>query len=153
MFGFAQLVNKLQPGRAMRQLLLLLVSGAAGLTIPTLVHAQLPPPPGGPWPTYNYERAYRHFQNSPYAYRSFSSLGTGSAGQTWTPFGVQGYYIDPRYENQRITPHGYERYTAIPGYGGYTATPFGYTSYYIPGYGYQYYSPLPPRSIVPQPQR
>lgn len=136
----------------MRRLFLWLVSGAVGLAAVTLAAAQppLPPPPGGPFPTYNYERAYRHFQNSPYSYRSFSSLGTGSAGQTWTPFGVQGYYFDPGYENQRITPRGYERYTTVPGYGGYTATPFGYSSYYTPGYGYQYYSPLPPRYVVPQ---
>ena len=96
------------------------------------------------FPSYNYERAYRHFLNSPYSYRTFSSLGTGSAGQAWTPFGVQGYYVDPSYEHQRVTPYGFERYTTFPGYGGYTATPFSYSSYYTPGYGYQLYAPRPP---------
>jgi hypothetical protein len=102
------------------------------------------PPPGGTFPSYNYERAYRHFLNSPYSYRTFSSLGTASAGQAWTPFGVQGYYVDPSYEHQRMTPFGFERYTAVPGYGGYTVSPFGYRSYYVPGYGYQVFAPPPP---------
>ena len=41
-----------------------------------------PQPPGGMFPSYNYERAYRHFLNSPYSYRTFSSLGTVSVTES-----------------------------------------------------------------------
>ena len=127
----------------MRQFSLVILGVAVGCGTPAVASAQ-PPPPGGTFPSYNYGRAYRHFLNSPYSYRSFSSLGAGSAGQTWTPFGVQGYYVDPGYEHQRITPYGYERHTTVPGYGGYAASPFDYNSYYVPGYAYHYYAPPPP---------
>src|SRR5262249_47551651 len=101
-----------------------------------------PPPASGPYAgepdsaAYNYDRAYRHFLNSPYNYRTLSSLSRGYWADYPTPYGREGYYREPGYEHQRITPYGFESRGYVPGYGAYRATPWGLQGYEVPGYRY-----------------
>ena len=70
---------------------------------------------GPPPVSYNYARAYRHFLNSPYSYRTFSSLSPGYVTSGYTPYGYQWTFVGPGYTQQRITPRGFEGYTVTPG--------------------------------------
>jgi hypothetical protein len=91
--------------------------------------------------SYNYDRAYRRFLNSPYQYRTFSSLSSGRGAEYLTPFSREGYYRQPGYEHQRITPYGFESYGYVPGRSEYRATPFGFERYDVPGQPYGYVVP------------
>jgi hypothetical protein len=96
-----------------------------------------PPAPAqayGPPPvSYNYARAYRHFLNSPYSYRTFSSQSPGYATFNDTPYGYQWTVVGPSYTHQRITPHGFEGYTVPPASVTYTVRPAMIVPAYPPG--------------------
>src|SRR5262245_3689957 len=88
------------------------------------------PPGAPPYASYNFERAYRHFLTSPYAYRTFSSLRSGFSAATGVyPFGEETTYLEPSVLRQRITPRGFESYEYVPGFGGTRATPWGFQAY------------------------
>jgi hypothetical protein len=125
----------------MRSLLLHAVVGVAVL-LPAGPPARAQPG-YGPWTGYydNGDRAYRHFLNSRYSYRTYSASSPGYAVNVATPLSAQGFYTGPGYVHQRITPRGFEGFQAVPSYGGYTITPFGAISYSVPGYEYFYYVP------------
>lgn len=132
----------------MRPLLLSLAALAVLVTAATDLRAQFRgPPPGG-----NFDpRAYQHFLNSPYSYRTYSALTPGRQAVNPIPFGYQSYYVQPGSTHQRITPWGYEGYDVVPGYGGSTVTPFGYSGYSVPGQTYQYYAPYYTPAPAPAP--
>jgi|SRR5579884_2499693 len=67
-----------------------------------------------PYMTYNQMRAYRHFLNSPYSYRTYSGLSPGYTLDMPAPYGEQQYYQGPSYVEQRITPWGFEGYQSLP---------------------------------------
>jgi hypothetical protein len=91
--------------------------------------------------SYTYDRAYRHFLNSRYSYRTLYSSVPATGSVMYTPFAYQSQFIEPSFSQQRITPYAYERYDAIPGFGGMTLTPFGFSSYYTPGFSRGFYAP------------
>jgi hypothetical protein len=96
---------------------------------------------GSPPVSPNYARAYQHFLNSPYSYRTFSSLSPGYVTSGYTPYGYQWTYVDPVYTHQRITPRGFEWYNTTPGSRTYTVTPPVFMPPYTRPYGY--YPPGP----------
>ena len=91
--------------------------------------------------SYTYDRAYRHFLNSRYSYRTLYSSVPAAGSVMYTPFAYQSQFVEPSFSRQRITPYAYERYDAIPGYGGMTLTPLGFSSYYTPGFSRGFYAP------------
>jgi hypothetical protein len=91
--------------------------------------------------SYTYDRAYRHFLNSRYAYRTLYSSVPAAGSAVYTPFLYQSQYVEPGFSRQRITPYAYERFDAVPGFGGMTLTPFGFNSYYVPRSIHGFYAP------------
>jgi hypothetical protein len=122
----------------MRSVFLSLVLGVVGLG---LAPARAQEWNGGPVISGNYLRAYRHFLNSPYSYRTFSGSSPGYWTERYTPYGYRSFYVEPGYVHQRITPYGFEGFDWVPGYEAYTTTPFGPSYHYVPGYGYPYHAP------------
>jgi hypothetical protein len=115
-----------------------LLASALGMILGTAATVEAQPPTGN----YNYDRAYRHFLNSRYSYRTLYSSLPGSGSVTVTPFAYESRFIEPGFIRQRITPFGYERFDAVPGHGGMTLLPFSVSSYYVPGYGTGYAVPF-----------
>jgi hypothetical protein len=111
-----------------------------------------PAPSGGhgsPPMSPNFARAYRHFLNSPYSYRTLSSqtpvyVTSLAVPSLSTPY-PYGYYrwtfVDPAYTHLRITPRGFEGYTVTPGSRTYTVSPAWFMTTYPQPYGY--YPPGP----------
>ncbi len=117
----------------MRVLCLSLALTVGALTAPA-ARAQYGPEVPGTWS----DPAYRHFLTSPYSYRTYSAYPSGY-GERWvTPFGVEGYAVEPGYLHERITPRGYQSFRRVPGYATYRVVP--------PAYGFRFYDPgYPPR--------
>jgi hypothetical protein len=94
--------------------------------------------------SYNYQRAHRHFVNSPYTFRAFSSLAPGYARSGYTPYGFESTSISPGYERQQIGPYPgqYEFYRA-PHYAVRTVILDPPVVYFPPPSGYLYYLPIP----------
>jgi hypothetical protein len=108
------------------------------------VGAGAAPPAGGygsPPVSPNFARAYQHFLNSPYSYRTFSSLSPGYVTSGYTPYGYQWTFVDPTYTHQRITPHGFEWYATPPSSRTYTVSPPVFMPPYARPFGY--YPPGP----------
>jgi hypothetical protein len=106
---------------------------AAALALLTLTAAEAPAQ-GPDYSSYNYQRAYRHFLNSPYSYRTFSSLSPGYASSGYTPYGFESTYVSPGYERQEIGPYpGQFRYYRAPRYQSRTLIPYP-PPYYPPVY-------------------
>ncbi len=85
--------------------------------------------------TITYGRAYQHFVNSRYSYRTLYSSVPGSGRVMYSPFVYQSQFIEPSFSRQRISPYGYDRFDLIPGYGSATMTPFGMGGFYSSGFG------------------
>jgi hypothetical protein len=100
------------------------------------------PAQGPDYASYNYQRAYRHFLNSPYAFRTFSSLSPGYASAGYTPYGFESTTISPGYERQQIGPYPgqYEVYRA-PRFERRTFVPYPPPPFYPPVYPPAYYAP------------
>ncbi|MGE3804232.1 MAG: hypothetical protein AB7K24_06130 [Gemmataceae bacterium] len=102
-----------------------------------------------PYGEYNRARAYRHFLNSPYSYRTYSAFPPATGYQSVGPFSAEGLNVDPGYIHQRITPRGFESYRVKQGYQNYYATPFTYQYQAVPSVGESYYSPTIPPDANP----
>jgi hypothetical protein len=75
----------------------------------------------GPYASFNRERAYQHFLNSPARVRTFSSM---QSGQVWgydTPLVSSWNWVTPGYYHEMISPYGRQAY-AIPQQAGNTTT-------------------------------
>ncbi len=68
--------------------------------------AQFPLAPAAPPPSYNAQRAYRHFLNSPYSFRTYSGSYPGFTTGSFTPHGYAEYSQGPGYVHEEITPRG-----------------------------------------------
>lgn len=101
-----------------------------------------------PYSDYQRERAYRHFLNSPYSYRTYSALIPPSGYEVVGPFSYQSYFTPQGYVHQRITPRGFESYTLRPGHESYYITPYTYQYQYQPSVGESYFAPR-----IPAPRR
>jgi hypothetical protein len=117
-----------------------LIAPAAVLAL--LALAAEAPAQGPDYASYNYQRAYRHFLNSPYSFRTFSSLSPGYASSGYTPYGFESTYLSPGYERQEIGPYpGQYRYYRAPRYATRTVIPYPPPPYYPPVYVNPYYGP------------
>jgi hypothetical protein len=92
--------------------------------------------------SYNYQRAYRHFLNSRYSFRTFSSRSPGYAASGFTPYGYESTYVSPGYEYQQIGPYqGQYQYYRAPRYETRTVIPYAPQPYSPPAYAKPYYAP------------
>jgi hypothetical protein len=87
---------------------------------------------GPPAMSPNFARAYRHFVNSPYSYRTLSSWTPGYVTSFSAPYSpsFQWTFVDPAYTHLRITPYGFEGYSVTPGSRTYTIGP----AWFMPTY-------------------
>lgn len=88
-----------------------------------------------------YGRAYQHFLNSRYSYRTLYSSVPGSRRMMYAPFVYQSQFIEPSFSRQRISPYGYDRFDLVPGYGSAILTPFGMSGFYSSGFGHGIVAP------------
>ena len=129
----------------MRSLFFPLLAGILALVTALPARAQ------APWVGTLADPAYRHFLNSPYSYRTFSTASPGYSVGYPIPFGYQSSYVTPSYRNERITPFGYQSYNLSPGYGGSTMTPFSGSYYNVPPTVSRQYVPPQPAPAAPPP--
>jgi hypothetical protein len=67
----------------------------------------------------NASRAYRHYLNSPYSMRTYSSLEPGHSWSYTTPLERGRFWETPSYYHERMSPRGREAYGVPPVQGGY----------------------------------
>jgi hypothetical protein len=67
-----------------------------------------------PYLTYNQERAYRHFLNSPYRTRAFYGTTPGFVAERPTPYGYERAWRERGYVRMMISPRGFETYRVDP---------------------------------------
>jgi hypothetical protein len=99
--------------RSWKVILACLALAAAGLACAGWARAE------DPYASYNRERAYRHFLNSPSPYRTYSSLQPGHEWGYETPLESGRFWRTPGYYNERITPFGRETNVIPQREGGY----------------------------------
>jgi hypothetical protein len=122
---------------------------AGALTLLALTPAESPAQ-GPDYASYNYQRAYRHFLNSPYSFRTFSSLSPGYASSGYTPYGYESVYVSPGYERQEIGPRqGQYRYYRAPRYASRTVIPYAPEPYYPPADDNPYEAPPETGTVNP----
>jgi hypothetical protein len=89
----------------------------SSLGLTALVAVGMTAAPAGaqyPYVTYNQERAYRHFLNSPYRTRAYYGTTPGFVAETPTPYGYERAWREPGYVRQMISPRGFESYRVDP---------------------------------------
>jgi hypothetical protein len=141
----------------MRPCVLTLTLGLVGLGLAGLApgHARAQEGLYAYYADYNAARAYRHFLNSPYSYRTYSTTSPGYVAEGPTPYGgYVRFWRTPGYLNERITTHGYQRFEVVPGGGSYEVIPGVLLPYlpppYVPYRGPFFPGPEPLRS-APRP--
>ena len=80
-------------------------------------------PAWDPYWDYTRARAYRHFLNSPYRTRTYSSFTPGYVVGGITPYGYEQAWRGSGYLHQRISPRGFESYRVVPPRGGSVTVP------------------------------
>src|SRR5262249_46025154 len=97
-----------------------------------------------PYAAYNSERAYRHFLNSPYSFRTYSALGSGQVWGYETPLEAGRFWRTPGSYHEEISPRGRWSSEVPSRFGGYVVprAPVGYPPIVVPRYPYPY--PFPP---------
>jgi hypothetical protein len=85
---------------------------AAVLSTPAPAQQFSPPssPHPMPLPSYNAQRAYRHFLTSPSSFRTYSGSYPGFSVARVTPYGYERFTQGPGYLHAEISPRGFSRH-------------------------------------------